>query len=658
MAFQTPRLDDRSFNDLVEEARARIMLYCPEWTDHNLSDPGITLLELFAWMTDIVLYRLNRMPDKNYIKFMELIGMRLYGTEPSRAPVTFWLSAPQPNEVVIPGGTEVATTRTETEPAILFTTDGDAVVQVPELKYIMTSSSTAVEAREFNVHSLNSALNGSGQIGVFPSTPPTQGDAVYLGFDQDLSNHILGIELEVEGAAGAGVDPGNPPYVWEVLGQQANQNWVPVEVEMDTSRALNVNGLIRLYLPPMRRAPRNDITAFWVRCRLIVEEGQPNYDVTPTVRRLTVGAWGITVDTTNLSRVQNEIIGRSDGTPGQTFYLNNTPVVARTGGEYVMVRNEDGREERWIEVSDFSSSGSEDRHYTLDSQTGEITFGPALPQRDGGMRRYGFIPLQGAVLVMTGYRYGGGVTGNVAANTINIVKSGMPYIQRVTNRKAASGGLNAEDIEACKMRVPSYLRSLNRAVTGSDFEYLASEAAPGQVGRVHCLQPPMTNRGEIKVLLIPGIPHLEGFIAPESLNLADDLRQRVFEHLDERRLISTHLEVLSPAYQWVETEVRFRAARHEDVDKVQEAIEKRLFQFINPLIGGQDGTGWPFGRDLFVADIMSVLLKVPGVDFVRSVKLFPVAYDSGEFVRGTEVQEVPVLTHGVVVSYRHNVKVD
>src|SRR5215468_921738 len=123
MGFKTPQLDDRQFNDLVEEARARIPLYTPEWTDHNLSDPGITLIELFAWMTDIVLYRLNRVPDKNFIKFMELVGMRLQEAEPSRSPVTFWLTVPQQTTIVVPNGTEVATTRTENEPAIVFSTD-------------------------------------------------------------------------------------------------------------------------------------------------------------------------------------------------------------------------------------------------------------------------------------------------------------------------------------------------------------------------------------------------------------------------------------------------------------------------------------------------------------------------------------------------------
>ena len=111
MGLETPRLDDRSYQDLLEEARRRIPLYTPEWTDFNASDPGITLLELGAWLTDIVLYRLNRVPDKHYIKLMELIGIRLKEVEAARTLVTFWLSAPQMTDVQLPEGVEVSTPR-------------------------------------------------------------------------------------------------------------------------------------------------------------------------------------------------------------------------------------------------------------------------------------------------------------------------------------------------------------------------------------------------------------------------------------------------------------------------------------------------------------------------------------------------------------------
>ena len=95
MRLPAPNLDDRRFQDILDEARRLIPRYCPEWTDHNLSDPGITLLELFAWMTDLLLYRLNRVPDKNYIKFMDLLGIRLQPARAATTDLTFRLSAPR-----------------------------------------------------------------------------------------------------------------------------------------------------------------------------------------------------------------------------------------------------------------------------------------------------------------------------------------------------------------------------------------------------------------------------------------------------------------------------------------------------------------------------------------------------------------------------------
>jgi|SRR5271166_794896 len=74
MPLQLPNLDDRRYNDLVAEALARIPIYCPEWTNHNPSDPGITLVELFAYLTDMLLYRLNRVTDDNKRKFLKLLG--------------------------------------------------------------------------------------------------------------------------------------------------------------------------------------------------------------------------------------------------------------------------------------------------------------------------------------------------------------------------------------------------------------------------------------------------------------------------------------------------------------------------------------------------------------------------------------------------------
>src|SRR5690242_20820606 len=102
-----PKLDDRNFHDIVEEAISMIPRYCPEWTNHNPSDPGITLIELTAWMTELILYRLNRVPEKNYLAFLDLIGVRLRSPQPAHALLTFDLVEGADRQV-IKDGTQVA----------------------------------------------------------------------------------------------------------------------------------------------------------------------------------------------------------------------------------------------------------------------------------------------------------------------------------------------------------------------------------------------------------------------------------------------------------------------------------------------------------------------------------------------------------------------
>src|SRR6266576_2990752 len=99
MALPVPNLDDRRFQDFVDESKRLVQQKCPEWTDHNVSDPGVTLIEVFAFIADQLTYRLNQVPDRIYVKFLELLGVQLAPPVAARTEVTFWLSAPQPEVV-------------------------------------------------------------------------------------------------------------------------------------------------------------------------------------------------------------------------------------------------------------------------------------------------------------------------------------------------------------------------------------------------------------------------------------------------------------------------------------------------------------------------------------------------------------------------------
>src|SRR5579875_4095731 len=137
MALPAPNLDDRRFQQFVDDAKRYVQQRCPEWTDHNVSDPGVTLIETVAYMVDQLVYRLNRVPDKNYLAFLDLLGVTLFPPGAARAPVTFWLSAPNDRAVIVPAGSEIATERADTDESIIFATLDELTIVSCELRAVV-----------------------------------------------------------------------------------------------------------------------------------------------------------------------------------------------------------------------------------------------------------------------------------------------------------------------------------------------------------------------------------------------------------------------------------------------------------------------------------------------------------------------------------------
>ncbi|MFC1871830.1 putative baseplate assembly protein [Chloroflexota bacterium] len=655
MTLKTPNLDDRKFQDIVSEARSKIPLYCPKWTDYNLSDPGITLIELFAWMVDMLLYRMNRVPEKNYIKFMDLIGIRLKPPRPATVDVSLRLSAPQPEAVTIPRGTEVATVRTETQEAVTFTTDRDLIISIPELAYALT---TLDEAAFDDV--MPTLKNHDLQVSIFQEVPE-ENNAFYLGYSEDISTHTLALTIECS-LEGIGVDPRDPPLVWEFWDGEL-ERWSPLRLETDTTGGLNRNGQIILHIPyssTMREI--NGQQACWIRCRAIKPRpSQRPYGSSPKVRSLISESIGGTVPASHAFRITGEVLGRSDGTPGQSFFMQNTPVLSREAEEYLEVETEnEGEFEPWQEVSDFAASAPSDAHFTCDSVSGDVQFGPSIRQPSGEEKQFGIIPPKGRLIRFSSYRSGGGVVGNVGEGTITVPKSSIPYVASVANFKPATGGTDAETMESAKLRAPEVLRARTRAVTTEDFEYLALEASP-LVARARCI-PAGTNTngqspppGVVRLLLVPRLQgNSERMIAIEELELPRSLREEVQAYLDERRLLATRLEVASPGYLSVAVAVKIRSKPSRNPAQVAATVEKRLYQYINPISGGPDGKGWPFGHSLSLSEVYAVLQVIEDVDYIEEVELFPVENDE----RGETTTMISVPADSLLCSHKHEIVVE
>jgi predicted phage baseplate assembly protein len=656
-------LDDRRFQDLVDEAKRMIPRYCPEWTDHNVSDPGVTLIELFAWMTDLLLYRVNRVPEKVYLHFLEMIGVRLEPPRAARAPVTFYLSAAQPAEVLIPRETEVATVRTETNPSIIFTTEQDLAVRPALLLGAYTRGGGRAGA--WLAHDLVQLGFAGRTISVFPARPGP-GDSFYMAFANDLSHHVLALVLDCTIAGGAGIDPARPPFEWQVW-QGGLARWVACEVEYDGTGGFNQPGEIILHLPAMARDELQGVSAFWLRCRLNDDQaGVGGYRETPILTRLEAESRGGTVGARHAVTVRDEQLGRSDGTAGQRFRLSRTPILARDPERDALLVLAPGAEEpeAWAEVSDFGASGPADRHYTLDAADGTVQLGPALLQPDGTVYRFGAVPPHGSELSFSRYQHGGGVGGNLPRGMISVLKTSIPYVARVINRAPAVGGLDAQTIEDAVLRAPNILRLRTRAVTADDYEELARQV-PG-VARACCLapgaQPGVADEprpGNVAVLVIPEVEQAEGEILPEALSLSAELRAAVAGFLGERSLVTTRLEVRAPQYIFVSVQARLRLPRRAApafAAETQRAAEKALYSYLHPLKGGPDGAGWPFGRDLHVSEVYGLLQRVPGVEFVEEVQIS--VREPGRTSGAQPIlSRLEVLPAAVVCSYQHRVTV-
>ncbi|MEU4267231.1 putative baseplate assembly protein [Streptomyces sp. NPDC026092] len=646
MSLPSPHLDDRRFQQLVDEAKRYVQQRTPEWTDHNVSDPGVTLIETFAYMVDQLLYRLNRVPDKNYLAFLDLLGIKLFPPTAATAEVDFWLSAPQPDTVTLPAGTEVTTEDGGTEEdEVVFGTTADLPILPSSLTRLVTAPAGGEQTDRTN------ALAEGRDIRCFQAAP-APGDAMLFGLPTAVPRCIVTVQLDSR-VEGVGVDPRQPPLVWEAWD---GARWVRCETDSDTTGGLNRPGEIIVFVPASHTASVLAGTrAGWLRCRVVApEEGQPFYSESPTVREAEVFTVGGTMTVEHAEVVHDTMLGTSEGVAGQRFRLPRTPLLLDGEPPVVEVSSADGWQ-TWTPVDHFGDSTPTDHHVVVDATTGEFTFPPALREPDGTLRTYGAVPDQGAQVRVPRYRTGGGAAGNVARGAISVLRSSVPYIDRVENREAARGGVDGEGVDNAKVRAPQVLRIRDRAVTAQDYEFIAREAAPS-VKRVRCLPAVAGEGGAVRVLVVPDAVADEGDdrLRFEQLIPSEQVMSAITTRLDERRLVGTRLVVEPPAYQGVTVVARL-VAEPQDVDRVREAALDALFRHLNPLHGGADGRGWPFGRPVQYGEVFAVLQRAAQNALVEEVRLFPADPVTGR--RGSPVERIDVARNALVFSYQHQVVV-
>ncbi|HEU4926247.1 MAG TPA: putative baseplate assembly protein [Vicinamibacterales bacterium] len=686
MPILPPSLDDRRFDDLVEDLIARIPAHTPEWTNPRLGDPGRTLIELFAWLGDSLLYRANLIPERQRLVFLSLLGI---GLKPARAATgIISLSYGQPTErratTLRPGA--------RVNGPVPFETLGETtVLPVSGQAYIKRrlTDAEATQAGDLiaglaRIHRISGAATGYQTLPVFDGRAETAGiDVFATSADRALWIALIAPEApqpaqqaavneEIRSALGGG-DTGAPALISigivpalkmpETFEEIAPPSPIPVQWEITTRGrtafetdyltleplpgADGTNGLTR---PGVLRLSLPDESLIWAPSNDVGENPAAGVGDTPPriddaaraarliawlrlrprtgqqVERLSLTWIGINaVDVDQRTTLAGRVLGTSTGAGDQVFQLPRGSVDPST--LQVQVEEPGRGYQPWTRVEDLGAVSGDPR-VAREAPVFELDPEAGTLRFGDGVR--GRIPERQMRVRLASGRFGGGRAGNLPAASlteINAVRlDGRPApVLKVAQPIATNGGADPESIAEAQRRIPSCLRHRERAVTAQDYKALALEAPGVDVGRVDVLprfKPHDRRFGVPGVVSVMALP-AQPMSGPPNPRPDRPFIERLHAHFSTRTPLATELYVIGCEYVPLGIATTVSLREGHDRDATLFAIRDALKRLLWPLPpGGIESAGWPLGRSVREREIEVEISRVAGVGEVGGINLF------------------------------------
>ncbi|NQX69420.1 putative baseplate assembly protein [Paenibacillus alba] len=376
-----PNLDDRMFEQMVQEARKSIPKLFPEWTDENEHDPGITLLELMSWVTELQQYYLNRVTERSERKFLKLLGIRPHEAVSAVCEVSF---TGLQQQLVLPKGTPLQAMDQRYE------TVGTVQLVPSTLEKVLVRTETA--AGDFT-------SNNHAKIAYYAFGPEARkGAHLYLGFDRALpeqteisisfklfDRYPVTMASTVNGTAPM-ISSAKVAWTFAGAGQQGmSESWLPIESVSDTTVHLSQSGELRFRvtseMKPIALYPADDRSRYWICCTL-EEDG---YELSPKIEKVSLNA----VKAAQVETFSEVTSFTSSGEPNQSFEASS--YLAYNGLHTIQVQDEQGRWRDWQAVAQLAACGPAD--YCCELQQDSARRVTRLRFGDGV---HGSIPPQGA----------------------------------------------------------------------------------------------------------------------------------------------------------------------------------------------------------------------------------------------------------------------
>ncbi|MBJ3764446.1 putative baseplate assembly protein [Maribius pontilimi] len=567
MPLTPPPLDDLDYATVETMLRERIPLVAPDWTDHNDSDPGIALIQLFAHLSEQLGYRLNRVPEKTYLEFLKLVGVRLAPAKAARTRIAFTLSKPANAEaVLVPAHSRITAKAGGDGPPPVFETDRALDVLPAQIAALVTvrdglfdingsgdAGPTAADEVAADYIATRYALAWDGKtpklkdmatkpVRLFMAPEEAEHRVLCIGlaFSQLRSAGFLGaraslhlqIDQDEEPTPEAQVEAGatalsvvnafaeGPPmvdydYYRPPRPGEASGSWQPLTVLSDGTDGWTQSGTVRFDVPErIGPAPLTE----WQEVE--TDLAHPFLEAVKTPVRDTpaeapISGWiRVRFPVPPMIAVRSLSFNTVEAANLETIRAERLGRGTGLPGQALSFTkpNVDAASLRLI---------SRDR-----TRADEILSWAEVPDFDAagpedrvfvldaeagvaifgdGLR--GRPPTSTELMIAEIYRHGGGTKGDVDTAAV-AQPAGLPNaIEAAFNIVPARGGAEAESLETAKTRAPAAYRRRGRAVTAADFREAAEEAPGVRVARAHVvpLRRPHPGGHQIGGLDAPGL---------------------------------------------------------------------------------------------------------------------------------------------------------
>jgi len=583
-------LDDRRFDDLVEAAQSRLPALAPQWTDYNLHDPGITLIEMMAWLSEAQIYALARMRRDERAAYAAYAGIALAGPQPARGLI--WPDASDPASLV----------NTRVQPVAL----GDAnpirpvdsdrpLARVPYPTLIVPGRITALTSFIGGERVDRTAGNARGQIAYLPfGADAGPRDRLRIDYlcrsenglaDRDSADLGALLTLGVRNLADAAVpaDTSTPGELEATLSTGGAQHILAIA--SDSSAALSRSGVIALRLPATLPAAQS----------FSIELRSPRSFVCPP------RVWQIALNVIEVEqsvRIDHEL-HVATGQVDQVVELNEAGLRIDTATPLQVDVEAGATTQAWRAVRRFDTAGPADAVYQLDAEHGRLVFGNGIN---------GSVPPAGA-RIFASYSATDGAAGS-QPRARSWFASGLGPIGR--NLDAIAGGSDAETLQQARTAARRAVRERHALVTSADIVAAALASADLHVARALVVDASANDPpGSVTLIALR-----ERFVAGAALTEPQRWLAALQATLQPRLPLGQRLLVIGPSYADFALQATLQAAPLRELAAIQAAALAELARRLGPIAGERT-----LGAALTSSDIGAWLKRIDGVSAVTSVLL-------------------------------------